>query len=176
MGRWLVVSPIVCYYKCMDAHKFWARVKLGKDCWLWTGNTNTKGYGLVRVEGRRISAHRIAYELYFGKAVPAGRYVCHHCDNPPCVNPYHLYVGTPAQNSRDMVVRGRAATGENHGTATRPERVARGSKQGLARLTENMVLEIRNTSGKTQRALAKEFGVSQRTIFSILRRETWTHV
>jgi hypothetical protein len=89
--------------------RFWGRVdkSAGPDaCWPWTGSRRGGGYGRVTVNGRSTSASRVAYELTHG-TIPDGKHVCHTCDNPPCCNPAHLWVGTPADNTRDMLSKGR---------------------------------------------------------------------
>lgn len=89
----------------VDVEDFWERVN--KDgCWRWTGATNGKGYGQVTVDGVHYLAHRIAYSLAKG-SVPDGLLVCHHCDNPICVRPSHLFVGTHRDNAHDMIKKGR---------------------------------------------------------------------
>lgn len=97
--------------------RFWERVDTSagpEGCWPWTGSTQGKGHGQVYRGPCRKSAphkaHRVAWELTHGP-IPAGLFVCHHCDNPPCCNPAHLYVGTAADNARDMFARGRARPG-----------------------------------------------------------------
>lgn len=88
--------------------RFWERVNKQPDgCWLWTGTTNLRGYGILARNNTMQLAHRFSYELHKG-VIPDGMFVCHSCDNPPCVNPDHLWLGTNADNVSDMVAKGRA--------------------------------------------------------------------
>lgn len=129
------------------------------ECWEWRGYRNG-GYGRIRVAGRSVLAHRVSYETWVGP-IPAGMQVRHRCDNPPCINPAHLEVGTHLDNMHDMHERGRRAdlSGERH---------------GRAKLTWPQVQEIRALVGKvTQRELARRFGVSKGTIHYISKNEHW---
>ena len=135
-------------------------------CWPWTAGTNNYGYGLIS-RGRRgeglVLAHRVALERRLGRPLKPGHCACHHCDNPPCCNPEHLFEGTLADNNRDMSRKGRAARGESAGNT---------------KLTEAMVLEIRSRAqaGEYQRTLAAEFGVSRENVSLIVNRVNWRHV
>jgi hypothetical protein len=91
-----------------DEARFWARVEKGPGCWNWLGRSGVQHYGTVSVNGKDVGAHRYAWELHNGP-VPEGRHILHHCDNPRCVRPDHLYAGTAQDNMRDMYRRGRSA-------------------------------------------------------------------
>lgn len=159
------------------------------------------GYGCFR-EGasgsKTVRAHRFSYELVYGPIPDDKPLVCHRCDNPPCVNPGHLFAATNDDNMADMVAKGRQVRGERHPNFGRdwipPESRARGEKHpnygkrwgapspgernGAAKLTETDVRAIRrrHTEGHTQSAIGKVFGVSQQTVGRIVRRERWAHV
>lgn len=92
---------------CSVECQFWANVNKTDSCWLWIAGGHKFGYGEFRDNGKLIRAHRFSYELHNG-AIPANKSILHHCDNPRCVNPDHLYAGTQAENTRDMIVRDRA--------------------------------------------------------------------
>jgi hypothetical protein len=145
--------------------RFWQHLIRGnpEDCWIWAGSKATKGYGRMSKDGVLYRAHRLSYELHFGP-IGDGLCVLHRCDNPTCCNPHHLFLGTFAENSADMVAKGRSHRGERHHSA---------------KLTENDVENIRATyadGGVGLRALAKYFGVSFTVIGSIIRRENWRHI
>ena len=90
--------------------RFWARVRIPEmwDCWYWDGNTAGRGYGQFQVDGKKVYAHRYSYELEHGP-IPDDMYVCHSCDELLCVNPDHLFLGTPSDNAVDMIIKGRSA-------------------------------------------------------------------
>ncbi len=86
--------------------RFWSRVRKSDGCWEWTGLVNESGYGRIYVYGRVDRAHRLSYRIHLGP-IPKGMFVCHHCDNPPCCNPSHLFLGTHMDNMRDATAKRR---------------------------------------------------------------------
>lgn len=144
--------------------RFWKRVAIRSvdECWDWTGAKDKDGYGNVTYNGRSMRASRVSWQLTNGE-IPEGMFVCHSCDNPPCVNPGHLFVGTPAQNSADRDGKGRA-------------NVAKGSGQGTSILTEDIVIRIRDllSEGRlTQREIGQIYGVSQTAVCNISTGRRW---
>lgn len=127
-------------------------------CWEYTGPRNKKGYGHAGYIGL---IHRLSYEYYVGE-IPEGMLVCHQCDNPPCFNPAHLFVGTESDNAMDSARKLRHHIGE---------------KNPKAKLTDKKVVEIINL-GKEKEVvwLAKKYGVDRDTIDSILSGRTWKHI
>lgn len=160
----------------IDADRFakYLDKSVGEDgCWIWTGAKDGDGYGRFHVGKSRNSSmlsHRVAYGLATGESPEA---VCHRCDNPSCCNPAHLFGGTRGDNNKDMTRKGR------HWASVDKSRSAKGEGHGHAKLTNEKVREIRAryaNGGLTQRGLAVEYAVSQRTIAKIVRREGWGHV
>jgi hypothetical protein len=148
-----------------DISRFWSYVDIkGEDeCWEYTGAKNKKGYGRFKFNGKLILSHRIAYELYFGR-IPEGKQINHKCNNRPCCNPFHTYAGTNQDNMDDKV------------RANRQSRSS-GSSNGLAKLTEKQVIDIReNKDNLSQGKLGKIYGVNHSTIGNILSGKTWKHV
>jgi hypothetical protein len=163
-----------------DPNIFWSRVDKsgGPDaCWTWTGFRDEDGYGRLRFETEQI-AHGIAYLLSIGP-VPDGLCVCHSCDNPPCCNPAHLWLGTNQDNTHDRHIKGRTCRGDNHIQHLHPEMAFRGSQHGMAILTENQVTEIRGMIFGPQnrrRQVAETYGVTEATIKAIRAGRIWKHL
>lgn len=160
------------------ADRFWAKVRKTNSCWLWTGTGTGKGHGELWQAGRMVLAHRISWELHFGP-IPLGMGVLHKCDNPPCVRPDHLFLGTQTDNIKDAKRKGRLASGDRHGSQLHPERLARGEKHGGAKLTAAEVADIRReySLGKvSQQILGEQYGVNQPEVSRIIRGETWAEV
>ena len=129
-------------------------------CWLWGAFVRKNGYGQFKMPNSRVAlAHRAAYEIYRG-VIPSGMCVCHRCDNRACANPDHLFLGTQAENLRDMREKGRGVVGESHGSS---------------KLTEADVLAIR-IDGRGLGAIADEYGVGKMQISRIKRRKRWAHL
>lgn len=154
---------------------------------MWKDALTDSGYGHVTYHQRQWKASRLAWALAKGP-VPEGLWVLHKCDNPPCCNPGHLYLGTLDDNTRDMMTRRRHASqnrtgympsGDEHPARKHPERMARGEQNGSARLTAGNVLAIRaewDAGGMTLAALAARYGVAKSTINFIVQRKTWRHL
>lgn len=176
----------------MNPDVFWARVDRSGDCWIWKGAVAKTGYGAVGYQYKNWSAHRLAWFFVHGE-IPDNLFVCHRCDNRLCVNPAHLWLDTPKNNSQDMVNKGRSARGEHSPSRQHPERLARGtehwsikypertrkgSKHHKAKLTEQMVKDIRDrvNRGESPQAIANELDMHFSSIYLLVNRKTWSHV
>ena len=145
--------------------RFEKAVKKTKSCWLWKQCKDRWGYGHFKLGKKTCQAHRVSYFFYVGN-IPKGMCVLHNCDNPACVNPKHLFIGTNLDNVRDRERKGRGDSG-------------RGEDSGSARLTNKQVLEIRKRYIPYQLSsekLAKEYGVKKRAIQKVILRRTWKHI
>lgn len=158
--------------------RFWSKVlKAGDDeCWLWTACRHDFGYGLFTINHKEVGAHRYSLSLALGRPILPGHCACHRCDNPPCVNPKHLFEGTIAANNADMAAKGRSCKGDKHGRRKNPLIALRGESHPNHKLTSFDVCQIRRiyASGSwSQTALARKFGVSQPLIGKIVKNELW---
>jgi hypothetical protein len=164
-----------CREYLISLDRFWGKVAIGvsDECWNWTAAKDRNGYGRFHVgksHNSAMLAHRVAYGLATGESPEA---VCHRCDNPSCCNPSHLFGGSRADNNRDMAKKGR------HWLHINPGGAKKGEKHHYAKLNDTQVIRIREMyerGGYTQRGLASEFGVCQRTITKIVKKIGWSHV
>ncbi len=191
-----------------DEARFWAKVDkngptqlhMQTPCWVWTAYKNKTSYGMVGLGSEKLLAHRVAWMVANGPIPHDGSghgiCVCHHCDNPSCVNPLHLFLGSHTDNMRDKdrKNRGNRASGDKNGARLHPERLARGDRHGSnthpekrrlgethgnAILTDAKVINIRTkyaAGGTSYRLLAEQFGVSRQLIHFIISRKTWKHL
>jgi hypothetical protein len=156
--------------------RFWSRLERSPGgCWVWPGATKVEGYGYGNIKFNNVyyGTHRLAYILAVGP-VPAGLFVLHSCDNPPCCRPDHLFLGTNYDNVQDMVRKGRQA----RGPAAR-EHVNVGEQVGSSKLHEPDIVAIRRkfaAGGITMKELGDEYRVNATNIFHIVHRRTWKHV
>lgn len=144
--------------------RFEAKIFRTNRCWLWTGGQMGKGYGGFRGHNSvRTYAHRFSHETYIGP-IPDGQFVCHECDNPACVNPDHLFLGSQFDNMADAHRKGRTR-----------KTIPRGELHPSAKLTSEQVLIIRE-SPKSLTELAAEYGVRLQSIYAIKKRLSWRHI
>lgn len=152
--------------------RFWCKVRRGggRDCWPWQGARNECGYGVIGRGGRdsgNAKAHQVSF--FLSRGYWPKRLVLHKCDNPPCVNPRHLYEGTAKQNAHDAIRRGRHS----------PPPHFRGEANGRAKLTAPRVRRIRELYRRgthSLASLARRYDVSKKLVLNIIHRRTWTHV
>jgi len=143
--------------------RFWSNVVNTLECWEWTGARTTRGYGALSVDGGPKYAHRLSYELNVGE-ITEGMCVCHHCDNPSCVRPDHLFLGTHKDNMRDCADKGRMSK-------TGPTCETHGRRKLTAQEVEEIFL-----SSDTPTELAEAHGVTRENIYYIKKRKTWKQV
>jgi hypothetical protein len=154
-------------YRAPLEERFWNKVQKTDGCWLWTGYKKDTGYGLIYsgdLSGKQERAHRISWILHNGP-IPDNLHVLHKCDNPSCVRPDHLFLGTHQENMDDRERKKR-------------RKPARGEKHGCSKLTTNDVIRIRELGKQKvkQRDIGKIFNISQAVVWRILHRTLWTHV
>lgn len=174
----------------MTPEEFWRKVNkngplpdaakypnLTEPCWIWTKAKSNNGYGVTSFDWKQTPTHRAAWVLTNGQ-IPDGLCVLHKCDNPPCCNPSHLFLGTPADNAADMVAKKRQSKGIEHSDAITPRRL-RGEESPTCILTEESVTEMRKLylqDGLSSREIAKRFGIADSHVFRIVKGECWKHI
>lgn len=144
--------------------RFWEKVDSSggpEACWPWLGSLAVGGYGTINTGLCSVRAHRFMCELLFGP-IPPGLHVCHHCDNPGCVNPRHLFLGTAKANMVDRNTKGRAAS-------------KAGVLNGQAKIDPDAVRAIRS-SGESVAEIAERFGICKTSVRNIIKRRTWASV
>jgi hypothetical protein len=160
------------------AERFLKKVDKSGECWNWTAGTNTYGYGQININKVPVKAHRLSYVLHHPLTIDLLEghreiFVCHRCDNPLCVNPAHLFLGSYLDNIKDMVQKKRHYTGQ-------PEYEGRkGETNVSSKLTDDIVREIRTRYANgdiSQTQLSVEYNVTNANICSIVNRKTWKHI
>lgn len=203
-SQWVGIVHHYCSRACRAlgqrvplADRFWSKVRIGlpDECWEWQACRKRYGYGELKAGERNDKAHRVAYRLTYGP-IPDGLWVLHRCDNPPCCNSRHLFLGDSAANVEDRHRKGRDGwaagdangsrkfperrpRGDGHWSRLRPERLNRGEAHPSAKLTVVQVQTIRAryaAGGVTRRALAREYGVSFQALSALVQRQTWKDV
>jgi len=154
-----VLSPI--------EQRFWGKVRKSEGCWEWQASRAKRvngwgDYGRIRLNGATLLAHRVSWELANGP-IPDGMLIRHTCDNPPCVNPAHLVLGTAHDNNLDMLERGRATNGE---------------RNSQTRLSVEQVIEMRRLweQGASGNVLAQKFSVTRGYAYAVIKRRAWGHI
>ena len=146
--------------------RLWNKVQFGlpDGCWEWQGDRTTKGYGQFWLNRGRVYAHRAVWSVIHQREIPSGYQICHTCDNPSCYNPAHLWLGTNADNQRDMDRKGR-----------RKLSVVAGDQHGMAKLTSQDVDDIfsMRQEGMLQSEIAKKKGIHQAHVSDILNGKVW---
>lgn len=162
---------------CCSECSFLDRIKkLDNGCWEWQGNCNNQGYGVLRVNHKMKMAHRHSYE-YFKGEIPKGVLVCHTCDNPKCVNPDHLFLGTHYDNNHDRSLKGRSGKRVySESERKRYSLMFRGENQTNAKLTEKEAIEIYSNKTLSNGQLAKKYGVSKSLVKNIRHKRAWRHI
>ena len=170
-------------YAIKTPEDFWRRVVRADGCWEWSGARMPTGYGHLRYNGREWYAHRLAYALAIG-AIPDGAFICHRCSHPPCCRPDHLYAGSARDNHADAVAASHATKppmffGSEHWAHVRPERIVKGERHGLAKVSADDVREMRRLYGQggvSYRTLGGQYGMTAQAVCRIVKRRVWQHV
>jgi len=139
--------------------RFFQKIKITEDCWIWTASKRKSGYGLFKFNKKLISSHRFSWKIHFGE-IPNGLNVCHKCDNPK-----HLFIGSQLDNMKDQIAKGR-------------QRYSYGSSNGASKLNEKQIIELKNDfhAGVKRKDIARKYGISIRNIYWVVKGVTWKSV
>lgn len=151
-------------FSIADLFRWDRSFRVTPGCWEWNLYKVPRGYGMFAVKSHMYSAHRVSWMIYNG-TIPDNMHICHRCDNPSCVNPDHLWLGTNKDNVDDSVRKGRRFS-------------AAGSLNGFSKLTENDVIRIRaaRASGATCKYIAGKFNINLMYVYDIINRRCWKHI
>lgn len=151
--------------KCPNPSSLKIHNTKNSKCWVWSRGTDVGGYGKFKINCKQHKTHRMSYQIFVGE-IPKGKFVLHKCDNPPCCNPKHLFIGSQADNVKDR-------DNKNRGYDRR------GEKHPQSKLTEEDIREIRrlySTGYYYQKDLGKAFGITQAIVSKIHKRQIWSHI
>ena len=164
-GRWPSLSEEEAAE--LSVCRFFLKFNLNHEtnCWEWITSSRANPYGLLNVHKKQLKAHVVSYALFIGP-VPEGLCVCHKCDNPPCVNPVHLFLGTQNDNVKDCWGKGRGRKFPSQN----------GEANVIAKLTEEDVRYLRNNYKPPMSAWSKKYGVCDATLYHALKGDTWRHL
>jgi len=175
-----MISMEIPYPPSETIHAFLHKLEKQGNCWIWIASKRNKGYGAIawkdKDSGKTIQerAHRLSYRLFVGLN-PSNLFVLHKCDNPACCNPDHLFLGTKADNNRDMVEKGRHIPGGTH--CGESGKWKRGKAHHNAKVDENIVRKIRKDKEKMSYSQLKDkYGLSTTCLFKIVHKKTWKFV
>lgn len=196
----VAATPFEIKLSASDEARFWSKVNKNgpamreglTNCWVWTAGKDKDGYGKFWVRGDTIRSHRVSLAVFLGGRL-SSPFALHHCDNPSCVRPDHLFEGTLIDNVKDAMAKGRVAIGSRHGSVTHPERLKRGYENGSrlyperlkrgtdqhkAKLTDDQVREIRarRAAGETLTSIAPLFSITIANAGYICKGKTWAHL
>jgi hypothetical protein len=175
------IPPVDSSIPQRAVNNFWSHLSIAglNDCWEWQAYRARKGYGVCSsgVKGVLEYTHRFSWRIHFGP-IPVGLHVLHICDNPPCCNPAHLWLGTNADNHQDKINKGHHKLGDKNRFRANPE-LTRGSNNPQSKLTESDIIAIRNeyaNSSTTYAKLAQKFNTVPGNIGKIVTRQRWSHI
>jgi hypothetical protein len=164
--------------KQSDVDRFWRCMDKGteSECWIWKIALCQRGYGKFQVGRKTIRANRFAI-VASGREIPDGMFSCHKCDNPPCCNPNHLFIGSPADNQMDMVLKGRSLKGDKNPSRIHPE-LYRGENNHAHQLTDEIVSKLRENPpiGANMNSEALKYAVSASVLRGAILGSTWKHL